>query len=47
MPEAVMLVTVILGDPLNPDALVASVAVAALPVQDPEEPDTSPVTLPV
>ena len=34
------------GDPVNPDALVARVAVAALPVQEPDEPEASPVILP-
>ena len=36
--------TVMFGVPVNPDALVA---VAALPVHDPELPETLPVTLPV
>ena len=36
--------TLILGVPVNP---LATVAVAALPVQDPEDPEVLPVTLPV
>ena len=39
--------TVISGVPVRPAALVANVAVAALPVHDPEEPETLPVTSPV
>ena len=35
------------GVPVNPCAFVATVAVAALPLQDPDDPDALPVTLPV